>query len=173
MARDIEEFLRRAAERRRQAAQQQSSAQRRPQQRRPAPPPRQALTEDDVVREQRKSLSGSQPLSMLDESVGGHVNRHLDTSDIAAHAAEVVDHSQHMTDEIEQTDERLEARLDQTFDHEVGQLGPDKSVTDELIRETETNAVALELLDLFANPKTVRQSIMVAEILKRPDFEDQ
>lgn len=171
MARDIEEFLRRAAERRRQAAQ-QGGASSRPPQRRPEQP-RQSITEKDVVQPASPNFPESRPLSMIEESVDGHVKRHIDTSDISDHAAEVVAHSNHLAEDIEQADERMEAHLDEAFDHDVGKLGSGDSVTDELIRQMKTNDVAQGLLDLFRDPIKVRQSILVAEILKRPDFDDE
>ena len=167
MARDIEEFLRRAAERRKQAQQGGASQQpKRPpaQQRPPTPPPRQTISDRDVV-PTRTVFPEQQPHSIGEESVSEHVRRHIDVSDVTEHAS-------HLADDIEQADERMEAHLDQVFDHDVGKLGSGKGATDKLDRRSDTNAVAKDLLKLFRSPKTIRQSIMVAEILKRPDFSD-
>lgn len=171
MARNIEEFLKRAAERRKQA--QQGGG--RPQQRPPAqrqppqqPPPRLTITEDDII-ESRKSLPSAKLPSAEKESVSDHVKRYLDVSDIVQHVDE-------LGDEIEQADERMEAHLDEVFDHDVGKLtsGKKKSVTDEMPQsKLSENQMAKEILKLLQNPKTVRQSIMIAEILKRPDFDDE
>ena len=103
--------------------------------------------------------------SIGDESIAEHVKRHIDVSDVA-------DHGDYLAEDIEQSDERLEAHLDQVFDHDVGKLGAGKSATDELVRDKKTNSAASDLFDLMQNIKTVRQSILVAEILKRPDFSD-
>jgi len=174
MARDIEEFLRRAAERRKQAqqggGQKRPPAQRPPAQRNPPrkPPPRLTITENDIV-ESRKSVSSNKLPSAEKESVSDHVRRYLDTSDIAEHV-------EHLGDEIEQADERMEAHLDDVFDHDVGKLSARKrkSVTDQKLPVMgEDNKVAKSILKLLQNPKTVRQSILVAEILKRPDFDDE
>jgi hypothetical protein len=164
MARDIEEFLRRAAERRKQA--QQGGGQKRPPaQRQPAPLPRQTISERDLVKPGSNFPAAKIP-SIGEESVAEHVQRHLDVSDI-------VEHVDHLAEEIEQADERMDAHLDQVFDHDVGKLGSKKSATDELVANVSSNPIANDLLRMLQNPKTVRQSIMIAEILKRPDFEDE
>ena len=173
MARNIEEFLRRAAERRKQAqqggGQQRPPAQRPPAQRQPPrqPPPRLTITEDDVVEPPRKKTLSSTPLS-TQESVDAHVERYLDVSDIVQHVEE-------LGDDIEQADERMEAHLDDVFDHEVGQLSQNrKSVTDEIPQgKDNSSSIARDILKRLQNPKTVRQSIMIAEILKRPNFDDE
>jgi len=172
MARDIEEFLRRAAERRKQAqqggggGQQRPPAQRPPAQRPDPPPPRQTISNRDVV-PTRTKFPEQQPHSIGEESIDEHVRRHIDVSDI-------VEHVDHLAEDIEQADERMEAHLDQVFDHDVGssKFGTGKGATDELHRATRSNTAAQDLLKLLQSPATVRQSIMIAEILKRPDFSD-
>ena len=171
MARDIEEFLRRAAERRKQAqqggggGQQRPPAQRPPAQRPAPPPPRQTISSRDIV-SNRTQFPEQQPHSIGEESIDEHVRRHIDVSDI-------VEHVDHLAEEIEQADERMDAHLDQVFDHEVGsKIGSGKGATDELKRATRNNSAAQDLLKLLQSPATVRQSIMIAEILKRPDFSD-
>ncbi|QEG24345.1 hypothetical protein [Mariniblastus fucicola] len=170
MARDIEEFLRRAAERRKQAqqgggGQQRPPAQRPPAQRQPPKPaPRHTISERDIVPE-RMAFPEQQPHSIGEESVADHVRRHIDVSDVA-------DHGDYLAENIEQADERLEAHLDQVFDHDVGLLGSGKGATDELIRDANNNSVASGLFRMLQDPSSVRQSILIAEILKRPDFED-
>ena len=172
MARDIEEFLRRAAERRKQAqqgggAQQQRPPAQRPPVQRPAKPlrqtptpaPRQTITERDIIEPREISSIGQ-------ESVEEHVRRHIDVSDVSEHA-------DHLADVIEQADERMDAHLDQVFDHDVGKLGSGKSATDELVANVNKNPIASDLLKLLQDPKSIRQSIMIAEILKRPDFDDE
>ena len=166
MARDIEEFLRRAAERRKQAQQGGGGGQKRPPAQRPTPPPpRQTVSEREVI-PARLAFPEQQPHSIGDESVSEHVRRHLDVSDI-------VEHVDHLAEDIEQADERMDAHLDQVFDHEVGKLGSGgKGATDELKRATRSNKATTDLLRLLQDPASVRQSIVIAEILKRPDFSD-
>ena len=122
MARDIEEFLRRAAERRRNA-QQGGGQQRQPARPQPkSPPPRQPISDRDVVQPRKKAapLPSKEPArAVVKESVNDHVKRYLDVSDIETHVEE-------LGDVIEQADERMEAHLDKTFDHDVGNRGSKK-----------------------------------------------
>ena len=101
------------------------------------------------------------------ETVSDHVARYLDVSDI-------VDHVDHLAEDIEQADERMEAHLDDVFDHDVGQLSQNrKSVTDEVPQgKDNSSSIARGILKRLQNVDEVRQSIMIAEILKRPDFDD-
>ena len=163
MARDIEEFLRRAAERRKKAQQGGDGNQQRPPAQRPAPPPPpQTISERDIV-PARTAFPEQQPHSIGEESISESVRRHIDVSDI-------VDHVDHLAEDIEQADERMDAHLDDVFDHEVGKLGSGgKGATDELNRATRTNKATKDLLRLLQNPASVRQSIMIAEILRRPN----
>lgn len=167
MARDIEEFLRRAAERRKQAQQGGGGgAQQRPPAQRPVqPPPRQTISERDIVVPARVAFPEQQPHSIGQESIDEHVRRHIDVSDI-------VEHVDHLAEDIEQADERMDAHLDEVFDHDVGKLGSGKGATDELNRSTRSNKATTGLLRMLQDPASVRQSIVIAEILKRPDFSD-
>ena len=172
MARDIEEFLRRAAERRKQAQQGGANKPQRPPARRQPPkqpPPRLTITEDDVVESRNKPLPSSQRSGAGHESVSDHVNRYLDVSDIVQHVDE-------LGDVIEHADERMEAHLDDVFDHDVGKLKSRQKnnvVNEKPMSRGGDNLVAKGILEMLKNPKTVRQSIMIAEVLKRPDFDDE
>lgn len=162
MARDIEEFLRRAAERRRQPEppaeppRQQAPA---PRQQAPTPPQEhQRLVIDDV--------------EVIDdpyagETVAEHVQAHISTDDIA-------DHARHLGEEVANRDDKVDERIHKKFDHEVGHLNldsrPSAQDTTTSVTETMVNADAAALFDLLLSPKTVVQSIMISEILKRPDF---
>ena len=169
MARDIEEFLRRAAERRKQAqkggGQQRPPAQRPPAQRKPpTPPPRQTITERDIV-PARMVFPEQQPHSIGNESVSDHVKRSLDVSDIVQHVDD-------LAEDIEQSDERMEAHLDKVFDHNVGRIASKENITDELVRDAKTNDVATNLVKMLMNPEKVAQSILISEVLRRPNFDD-
>jgi hypothetical protein len=171
MARDIEEFLRRAAERRKQN---QQGGGKPPVARPVSPPPRKPITERSVVvpevvtplpSQQPRPLPSETPTYIGNESVADHVRRHIDVTDVTEHAS-------HLAEVIENADERMEAHLDKVFDHDVGRLGTGQGTTDELNRDVASNAIAEDLLELFQSPKSIRQSILVAEILKRPNFDD-
>lgn len=162
MARDIEEFLKRAAERRRQQQQPSSPPPQRqsppPQQQRPPEPPRQRapLVIDDV--------------EVIDDpyagdSVAEHVQHHISTDDIAEHA-------KHLGQGVAKRDNDVDERIHKKFDHEVGKLDSKPSVqsTTTAVTETAINQDASAIFDMLIDPKTVAQSIMIAEILKRPEF---
>ncbi len=164
MARDIEEFLRKAAERRKQqgaappAASPSVPAQ--PSPARPAaapqranPPPRQAPVEAEVVRPQR-----------LGSGVAQHVRQHIDTKDI-------VEHVSHLGEEVAEADDKLEKRIHDKFDAGMGSLAGDRKTAGLVTPAAQAGTVPPnELLNLLRNPRTLRQAILLSEILKRPEY---
>ena len=162
MARDIEDFLRRAAERRQQQLKQkQAGGQASPPPRatpppvQPRPKPRTLVSREDI-----------DVVDMRDQSVAEHVKSHIDTSDIASHA-------ERLARDISQVDEKVEARLHQKFDHGLGKLESRKAI--EAPPEAtvdEVSATALGLVEIIRSPKTLRQAILLSEILRRPQFDD-
>ncbi|MEM7453665.1 MAG: hypothetical protein AAF456_04845 [Planctomycetota bacterium] len=176
MARDIEDFLRRAAERRKQqqgggGAQPPQQQQPRPAQPGPAPPrqqqppPRRLVIEEAQVYEQADVV---EPIPQRPRSViSDHVRQYVDSSDIA-------DHAEHLGERLSQTDERLEARLKRKFGRDLSRLDDRPSVQDpdaEIVVGREVGSVARDLLELFQSPESMRQAILVSEIMKRPDFD--
>lgn len=162
MARDIEEFLKRAAERRRQQQQQKQ----------PGPPPARQLAQSRPAPSQERRPLVTDDVEVIDdpyagESVAEHVQQHISTDDITEHA-------KHLGEEVANRDDQVDERIHEKFDHEVGHLNLDSKPsiqdTTTAVTETEVNADASALFDLLLNPKTVAQSIMLSEILKRPDF---
>ena len=188
MARDIEEFLRRAAERRKKQQQQQKQGGGRPpaakppqrqqpaQRRQPQPPaqprrqppkPQRPRTLVDDREIKFVSPKTQQKHDMRNESVQEHVKHYINTQDIA-------DHAEHLGERLSQTDERVDERIHKTFDHSIGKLGRKPSVTDSITESTgdDVSPIAQDLLELLSKPKTIRQAILVSEILRRPDFEE-
>ncbi len=168
MARDIEEFLRQAALKRQQQQNQGAAQPPRP----AAPPPRPVPTQQPprpIQQKKRVRKMGGQPTQPAaqrpPESVADHVRRRLDTSSL-------VDHAQQLGSEVALADDKLEARLHEKFDHEVGTMGAYAGAS---ISQGQRDAAARlspdRLLDLLKNPNSLRQAIIVAEILKRPDFD--
>ena len=173
MARDIEEFLRRAAERRKQQQQQKAGG--------GSPPVRDVIESADVEVVQpievvrpakpRKTLQKKPlqpiPRDMRDESVAEHVRSHIDSSDIAEHA-------EHLGERIQTADDRIAARLKRRFDHDVSKLDDLPSVQDDAVAKVskaQASEMAKDLVQMFISPHSVRQAILVSEILKRPDFD--
>ena len=171
MARDIEEFLRRAAERR---AQQQKKKQRPAS---PPPPPqekpRRLVIGDDQVEVVKPRLVQQQDLRS--ESVDEHVRRHISSQDVVQHAQSIGRHAEGLAERIQQTDERLESRLHQKFDHQIGKL--DKDVHAEVetaasVTVDEVSAISSSIIRSLTNPQSVQQAIIISEVLRRPDFDD-
>lgn len=164
MARDIEEFLRRAAERRKQKQSGQKPSSRQPVRQQKPPTPRQQprlLIDDDEVR----VIQPKQP-DMRHESLEQHVRRHMDTRDVSEHAS-------HLAETLEQADERMEERLNQKFDHEVGTFEGDVTRDAATVDQGPISQVASDMIELINNPKTLRQAIIMSEILNRPNFDSE
>ncbi len=153
MAGDMEEFLRRAAERRRRQAEQK-----------PAPPAPQPRRQPEI----RYVEPQADAVVLPGEDVAEHVARHMDTSDYA-------DRASLMAAEVGMADDHMEAHVHQVFDHDLGQLeAKDRD------RETQgahqrpsppaTGDIAASLIQMLRTPATVRQAIVLREILDRPEF---
>ena len=186
MARDIEEFLRRAAERRKQnqggggAVPPKAPPAARP----PQPPPKKRLAqeaaepaEDPYARKKQppeprratppKAAPQANRGKRKRESIEEHVRRAIVVSDVTENANQ-------LAEDISQADERLEARLEK-FDHSMGSLEGTATVTDDetaTVEGPDKSQLAVDLISLLRAPKTIRQSILISEILKRPDFDD-
>ncbi len=162
MARDIEEFLRRAAERRNQQRQQQQK-----------PPIRTPLQQQpasrDIVETNEVEIVRQQEYNLRQEDVGAHVRHH-----ISSHAEELSAKASHLGERIQSVDDRVAERIQSKFDHEVGQLEDKPSVQDNWEAQTDrtpVSAVAQDLLQMLRTPKSIRQAILISEILNRPQFD--
>jgi hypothetical protein len=162
---EIAEFLRRAAQGR--AGAREAAAPQPP--RRPPQPPRPAFgppaprapvpVELEVVEE-----------PALGKGVVTHVQEYLDSK-------EIVEHVQKLGAEVDQTDERLEEHLHETFDHKLSRLGrlPDEPREPESEQPPEAagpempSTAAAGFAALLADATSVRQAIILNEILRRPE----
>ena len=164
MSDEIAEFLRRAAQRRAEQMQQQQRAAQ-PQYAPPPPPPRPlapVVVEAEIVDDADLTPVRS-PLS----SVARHVAQHLDTRDFAERA-------DRLGDATEQADERMEAHLHQAFDHRLGNISAGtQSITAAITPEADDEVRARvaanhPLLSMLRQPQSVRNAIIVSELLQRP-----
>jgi hypothetical protein len=155
MSDEIDDFIRRAAERRRQGQQGQRKQQ---QQQRPAQPPppaqpkRARLVEPEVVEAQ------------VVEDVAAHVNRHLDNQQFQNRAS-------HLGEQPAEADDKVAARLHQTFDHQLGSLASTSAAAPTTSAPATTptvNPTVAALAKLLASPQDFRQAFILSEILKRP-----
>ncbi|MFK7769359.1 MAG: hypothetical protein AB8B55_19205 [Mariniblastus sp.] len=179
MARDIEEFLRKAAERRQQQKAGGPPQQKQPPKRQPPPEiipeveaelvrpapiqrrPSQKPVRKKPLREQPRKQS-----NLRNQSVAEHVKSHIDTSSIA-------DHAEQLGDRISDVHAQVESRIHDHLDHDISKIDDRPTITDDAppaIVGKNSREQVNELRKLLANPKSVGQAIILAEILKRPNF---
>jgi hypothetical protein len=163
---EVEEFLRRAAQRRAQAeakrrSQQQPAPQAPPPQQRPAPiarpPLRQRMPTVDEPLVEIIDAEEADTSSRFNQSVSQHMRGSLD---IARHASS-------LGAEVDQADDRLEARLHKTFDHQVGQL---KDTTTAAAPRVVVAALPpLNIRKMLESPESIRNSFILGEVFARPE----
>jgi 3-oxoacyl-ACP reductase-like protein len=166
MARDIEEFLRRAAERRKQ----QSGGS-------PTPPARSPEQRQQPSRAPRPSQASPTPVALeapiiiddvqiVEQRIQSKLKSSIDTSRISAHADA-------LGKRVSSVHDRVERQVHKHLDHNVGKIDDTETVTDDPSPEIvgrQDKSAAKKLRKLLADPKSVGQAIILAEILKRPEF---
>jgi hypothetical protein len=174
MAGDIEEFLRRAAQRR---AQQQQQGPQKPQARTPQPQAR-------PPQPQRPKPAPPRPVQVLDAQIidevevvephvlqGGSVEAH-----VKQHMREGVfdERLSRLGEEVDQSDDRMEAHLHEVFEHQLGTLGArtaraaDSTLDDDSPGQKRKPVPPKNYLALLQNPASIRDAIILSEILARP-----
>lgn len=162
MSDEIDEFIRRAAEKRRQAQGQRKPARPAPIAS-PAPTPVRRLAPEIVEAE-------------IVEDVSAHVARSVNTAAYDQRASRLLD------DDVDQADDRVEARLQKTFDHKLGRLSQidstekgsaptTRSATDAAaqVTTTDANPMLSFLVQSFGSPQSIRQAVILSDILTRPE----
>jgi hypothetical protein len=167
MSDEIDEFIRRAAERRKQG-QGQRKTQQRPAQSAPSPVARER-TRPRML--QPEVLDAEIVSAEVVPDIATSVSQHLDTR------------TSHFGEEPGLADDRVEARLHQTFDHKLGQLtqsGPIvaqqttvRSATDNAAEVTTSpaNEALGFLINALRTPQNLRQAVILGEILTRPEHD--
>ena len=186
MARDIEEFLRRAAERRKQQKQgggakppprQQQPRQQPPRQRQQTPkrqpqrrpPPVEAEIVDDIPasrRRQKPKTKKPKKKTLQEQRVARHVRENIDVSDVSARADT-------LGDRIADVHDQVESAIHKHLDHDLTALDDTQSITElppPAIFGAKSDEFAEELREMLRNPQMVGKAIILAEILKRPEF---
>ena len=92
------------------------------------------------------------------EGVAEHVQRHLSKGRISEHA-------EHLGDEVALADDKMEARIEQKFEHRLGRLGHQQ----EAVAEKAGPALAQEVRELLSDSRGMRRLIVANEILRRPE----
>jgi hypothetical protein len=165
---EVEEFLRRVAQLRAQAEAQTRAQQSRPgmqpPQQRVAQPARLVPAQEEVVYlEPADAEVIDAEVAELNEDSGRYAPHHIRGEyAFAAHARE-------LGAEVDLADDKLENRLHETFDHQLGRLK--KTATDSAAIEhvkPATDVTIAEIKALLATPAKMRDAIVMAEILRRP-----
>lgn len=135
---DLEDFMRRAAEHR----------------------ARLQRPEIEILEPVDADLVDAELVQAIPASVGSHVSSHLDTRGFTERAS-------HLGEQVGQADDMLEARLQATFDHRVGSLRSHPGTVAPVAADqpfTPTNP----WLKLLLSPDSLRQAIVLGEILQPP-----
>ncbi|MDX1948418.1 MAG: hypothetical protein SFU86_23725 [Pirellulaceae bacterium] len=150
---EVEEFLRRAAARRAQA---QGKRPRPPQQPafNPPPPPKFRPPEPQLVEAEVVDAE------LADTNrVGGLVARDLSgTEQIAAQVKQ-------LGAEVDLADDKMEAHLQQVFEHQVGRLKNRTAAAAAPLAEITSS----DLAQMLKSPAQMRNAIVLSEILRRPE----
>jgi len=160
MSGDIEDFLRRAAQRRAQRLQTPQQ----PTPRRQASPPPQILDAEVVPDGQ-----AARPQVLRGASVSEHVSEHIQAGVFDQEIAK-------LGQEVDREDEQMDAHLHNVFEHSLGQLGSKTAAAAESTLDDDAQppsgqptTQAAQLLALLSSPASVRQAIILSEILQRPE----
>jgi len=168
---DVEEFLRRVAQMR-AAAEAQARGQRPAPSQQAAPPQAPPVTARLVpVREEVVYLKPAAPEVVEAEvaDVGERVSRRV-TDDMRG-AAEIAEHTRRLGEEVHSADSKMQAHLHQVFDHRLGQLremaADDKATS---VEQPKGDSAAGDFLKMLRSPNSIRDAIVMAEILRRPEW---
>lgn len=128
------------------------------------PPPQRRQPEMEIMDEGVEIIE-AEPLH---EELIEHVAESMDTSDVTARAAQLSRHASQLGAQVGQADEKLEGRLHEKFDHDLGKIH-DESVT--TAGQKGQKGVALsasDIVGMLSNPKSISQAVVLNEILQRP-----
>ena len=137
--------------------------------------------------QQKKKVSNQIKRAPLRESVADHVDSHMKSDPVGRDSSRL---GQSVADEID----RIEDHVHDVFDHKLGSLketkpavtnekadiddrGTDSSVWEDVgVKQQraadETAQRNAEILEMLRSPKNIRQAIIMAEVLKRPGFDE-
>jgi hypothetical protein len=105
---------------------------------------------------------------MRHESVADHVKSHLDTSRIAEHA-------ENLGDRIASVHDQVDQEIHQRLDHDINKIDDQPTITDDPrtgVVGANVPPIAQELLNMLSKPSSIRQAILMREILDRPKWDD-
>jgi hypothetical protein len=136
----------------------------------PQPPPRRPGSLADVVMLEPVELVDAEIVEAQPAgrgAVGRSVQQHFRGSQ------SISQHAQQLGAEVDLADDKLQAHLHQVFDHKVGDL---KRSTMEAAAESPSQAArdaplpgAVTIAAMLVDPQSLRNAILMAEILRRPE----
>ena len=178
---EVEEFLKRVAQMR-QAAEAQAKAQQQrpkpvapatapPQRNVPPPPPRPAPPQRLVPPRQEITYVEPPQAELVEADV---VDRSEGFSRRVAQdlrgSAQIAEHTRRLGEEVDLADDKLAAHLHQVFDHDLGRLKKTASESAGApIAAAASEVTVSELLKLLRSPDSIRDAIIMSEVLKRPE----
>ena len=183
MNNEVEEFLRRAAQRRAQVeAQLRAQAEARARGQAQAPPPqrneppkRLTPTTQSISQQQGSQRAEVVPLDVELAASGNRVAESV--ADHMRHSQDIASHVELLGDRVEVADDEMEAHLHQVFDHSVGRLRKTTESASTPGRAAIPSEAAVVIRDaspahgiaeLLRSPQSVRNAIILAEVLNRP-----
>lgn len=177
LRREVEEFLKRAqggpaapqAKRPAGPARQRpTAAQQKPRQlQQPVEPPTRRLVDDPQSITGRKQVEPVLEVVRSSAPTCAAVDAYV-TEQMRGVAA-IGQHAQRLGEEVAQADDRMQAQLQQKFDHRVGTLAPSSASTISQQDVIPGSSAAREFRELLARPGGMRQMVIANEILRRPE----
>lgn len=98
------------------------------------------------------------------QSVTAHVQSDIDTTDLTGHA-------KHLGQQVGQADDKMDARVHQKFDHDISQIDDEPSVWDTAPAASAGGGAGLasEVAAMLRSPNSIRQAVILSELLSRPE----
>lgn len=168
MAQDIEEFLRMAAARKKQQAAQQA-----PQNQAPQSQPPQQQTNQSRPRPAQQNRQPDPDIFIIEEEPPAQISRLQSSIRTSVSTDDIAEHTSHLGDGVNQRHDITESRVQEKFDHNLGQLKK-QDITEP---STVDHGTGVEnppditmMLNLIRNPNSLKQAIILKEIFDRPKF---
>lgn len=169
MAKDIEEFLKMAAQRRAEQKRKEAAAAGQPLPPPPPVPPQQPIQRPPVVRPPQPL---SQPPKPAQRKTGQKKVAPKATGNVrpSIKPEKVAEHARRLGEEVGLADDKMDAHIQDTFSHDVATLGASSPALDPAQR-TGKQSVAAELKKMLTSRQSIRQAIILSEILNRPSLD--
>jgi len=172
---EVEDFLRRVAQMRAQAEAQarQRSRQAPPQSQHPPRPPRQQPPQRLVPQAPDPAYAPPVPVEVIvDAELADNADRVA--RQVAADLRgtdQIAEHTRHLGEEVDAADTKMQAHLHQVFDHQLGRLKASGGETALVKADRSSAELSLdEIMRLLRSPGSIRDAIVMSEILRRPEL---